>query len=318
MSVETSRVTFPPQFSVRTQAPLKDYTHIRIGGPAHYLAEIGDQNIFVELYRFCRQIGLPFLALGDGTNVFFPQSGRDGLVAVIRFDKATTVAKNAIVAEAGAGLEQITALCIENGLSGFEFASGIPGTLGGAVFGNAGAYGSNIGELVTRARILTPEGRVELVGGDFFRFAYRHSYLKEFPAIVLQAELQLAKGDPHKIAARCQEILDIRREKLPPPETPTAGSWFKNIDCGKERRTAAAVYLEAVGSKATSVGDAAVHPKHANIFYNKGCATADDMLQLQEILQKRVFERFGILLEREVMYLESRGQSSLMMPQSRL
>lgn len=304
MSHNAHHIDFAPQFDIRKQAPLKDYTHIRIGGPAQYLAEIGDQNIFVELYRFCREIGLPFLAIGDGTNIFFPESGRRGLVAVIRFDKVTTVVKNAVVAEAGARLAQITELCIDNGLSGFEFASGIPGTLGGAIFGNAGAYGSNIGELVTRARILTPEGRVELVDRDFFQFGYRDSVLKRHPAMVLQAELQLCKGDKEKIAQKTQEILAIRREKLPPDEVATAGSWFKNIDSGEPKRTAAAIYLEAVGSKETQVGDAAVYAKHANIFINKGNARAQDMLDLQKILADRVWERFHIRLEREVMYLE--------------
>lgn len=295
---------FPPCFIVEKDVPLSRCTNIRIGGPAQYLAVVTDQTLFVELYRFCRQIGLPFLAIGEGTNIFFPENGRTGMTAVINFDKLATVAKNAIVAEAGATLEQVMELCIENGLRGFEFASGIPGTVGGAIYGNAGAYGANIGELVTRARILTPEGKIECVARDFFKFAYRHSFLKEHPAIVLQAELQLQKGDADAVASRCREIIEIRRQKLPPAETPTAGSWFKNIKDEEGQATAAAVYLEAVGAKETCVDDAAVHPKHANIFYNKGRATADDMLKLQDILQQRVFEKFGIRLQREVMYIE--------------
>jgi UDP-N-acetylmuramate dehydrogenase len=304
MSYTTNDPDFPPCFTVEKNVPLARYSNIRIGGPAQYLAVISDQTLFIELYRFCREISLPFLAIGQGTNILFSDKGRAGMTAVINFDKLVTVAKNAVVAEAGATLEQVMDVCIENGLNGFEFASGIPGTIGGAVFGNAGAYGNSIGELITRARILTPEGKIQHVGRDFFKFAYRHSFLKEYPAMLLQVELQLEKGDTETIAARCREIMDKRRAKLPPDDTATAGSWFKNIKDEEGRATAAAVYLEAVGAKETSIGDAAVHPKHANIFYNKGRATAAEMLKLQEILQARVFEQFGVRLQREVIYIE--------------
>jgi UDP-N-acetylmuramate dehydrogenase len=302
-------IVFPPNFDIQHNVPLAEFTNIRIGGPADYLCTVRDQNIFIELYRFCRKMNIPFLALGDGTNVFFPQSGFRGLVAIIKFDKMNVVAKNAVVAEAGATLDQIRELCIDKGLAGFEFASGIPGTLGGAIYGNAGAYGSNVGEILTRAKILTLDGKVQFVKNDFFKFTYRHSNLKVHPAFVLQAELQLSKDDSSSIKARCDEIINIRTNKLPPADTPTAGSWFKNIKDEFGNATAAAKYLDAVGSKQTSVGDAAVHMKHANIFYNKGNATANDMLKLQDILQERVYQKFGIRLEREVMYIQTPGIS---------
>lgn len=298
----STTIDFPPQFDIQHNVPLSEFTNIKIGGPADYLSIVKDQNIYIEMVRFCRTIGLPLLTLGNGTNVFFPESGYRGLVAIIKFDKVNVVTKNAVVAEAGATLDQIRELCIEKGLAGFEFASGIPGTIGGAIYGNAGAYGSNVGEILTRAKILTPDGHIQFVDHDFFKFQYRHSDLKVHPAIVLQAELQLQKGDSAEIKARCDEIIDIRTKKLPPADTPTAGSWFKNIKDEHGNATAAAKYLEAVGSKETSVGDAAVHIKHANIFYNKGKATATDMLKLQEILRDKVEKEFGIRLEREVMY----------------
>ncbi|MBN1561725.1 UDP-N-acetylmuramate dehydrogenase [candidate division KSB1 bacterium] len=295
---------FPPNYKIEENVPLSGYTNIKIGGPADYLAVVSDQNIFIELYRLCRRLGLHFLALGDGTNVFFAEQGFRGLVAVINFDNVNVVAKNAVVAEAGARLEQIVETCIKNGLTGFEFAAGIPGTIGGAIYGNAGAYGSNIGEILTRAKILTMAGEIKFVSHDYFKFSYRHSDLKLNPAIVLQAELQLAKGDRAKIKSRCDEIVTVRRMKLPPPDTCTAGSWFKNIKDEQGNGIAAAKYLDAIGARSTSVGDAAVHEKHANIFYNKGNATATDMLTLQRILQERVHRQFGILLEREVIYVE--------------
>ena len=294
---------FLPNFNIQQNVLLSKYTNIKIGGPADYLSVVNDQNIFISLYRFCLENRLSFLALGDGTNIFFPEGGFRGLVAIINFDKISTVTRGSIVAEAGASLDQIRFECIDHGLAGFEFSSGIPGSIGGAVYGNAGAYGSNVGEILTRAKVLTLDGRVNYVTRDFFKFAYRHSNLKSKPAFVLQVELQLSKGDPETIKSKCDEIIEIRRKKLPPPETATAGSWFKNIKDENGNATAAAKYLDAVGSKETSVGDAAVHIKHANIFYNKGKATAADMLKLQDILQKRVFEKFSINLEREVMYV---------------
>ncbi|MBN1465723.1 UDP-N-acetylmuramate dehydrogenase [candidate division KSB1 bacterium] len=295
---------FPPNYTIQENVALADFTNIKIGGPADYLSVVTDQKIFVDLYRHCLAIGLRFLALGDGTNVFFSEGGFHGLVAIIKFDNTNIVAKNAVVAEAGASLEQILALCIENGLTGFEFTAGIPGTIGGAVYGNAGAYGSNVGALLTRAKILTASGEIIFVEHDFFKFSYRHSDLKVNPAIVLQAELQLAKGDAARIKSECDEIIAMRRMKLPPPDTLTAGSWFKNIKDDQGNATAAALYLDAIGARKMSVGDAAVHEKHANIFYNKGNATATDMLTLQQILQERVYRQFGVMLEREVMYVE--------------
>lgn len=297
-------IEFPPNFDIHYDVELSDYTTIKIGGPADYLVEVKDQNIFVQLYRFCLENDVPFLAIGDGTNIFFPQAGYRGLVAVIRFDKISTISGNSVVAEAGATLAQINQVCIENRLTGLEFTSGIPGTVGGAVYGNAGAYGNMVGNRLVRAKILTLNGEITYVEQDYFQFAYRTSRLKQEPAFILQAEFQLAKGDRENIRAACQEIIDIRTAKLPPQDTPTAGSWFKNIETAAKRRTAAAMYLDKIGSKQTAVGDAAVHPKHANIFYNKGRATAQDMLELEAILKKRVFDEFGIELHREVMYIE--------------
>jgi len=295
---------FPAHFHIREQVSLSDYTTLKVGGAADYLAEVIDQTQLIELYRYCRNYQLRFLAIGDGTNIFFPESGFRGLVAVLRFDKIASLGKQSVVVEAGATLKHLVQFAIDNSLSGLEFATGIPGTVGGAIYGNAGAYGSNVGELLTRAKVLTQEGKLAFVDRDYFRFAYRYSGLKTNPAIVLQAEFQLDKGDNVEIKRRCDEIITIRNKKLPPPEIATAGSWFKNLKDKDGGPIAAARYLDAVGSKQTKVGDAAVYIKHANIFYNRGHATASDMLKLERELQQRVQREFGIRLEREVMYID--------------
>lgn len=293
---------FPQSLEIKKNEPLVKYTNLAIGGPADYLASVKDQNLFIDLYRYCYEHNIRFLALGSGTNVFFPEEGFAGFVAIIQFDRATVVAKNALVVEAGATLDQINQMCIQNSLSGFEFTSGIPGTIGGAIFGNAGAYGDDVGNLLVRAKILK-EGQIKFVDKNYFNFSYRHSILKTSPAIILQAEFQLTKGNSENIKTKCDSIIALRQKKLPPHDVRSAGSWFKNIKDQYGNATPAAQLLEQIGSKTTSVGDAAVHPKHANIFYNKGHATAIDMLKLQNILEKRVQEKFGITLEREVMYI---------------
>lgn len=304
MSQQNTHIDFPPNINVRADVPLAPFTNIDIGGPADYLVKVSDQDIFIQLIRFCREQRIPFIVLGDGTNVFFPDDGFRGMVISIEFDRICTLGKNAILAEAGASLSRLIQTCIENGLTGLEFASGIPGTVGGAVYGNAGAYGNDIGHILTRAKIVTPDGETRFVDKDYFAFRYRHSILKKQPAFVLQAEFQLDRGEPESIQKVCDDIIATRTAKLPPPDIKTAGSWFKNIKDQQGRATPAAKLLEAVGSKQLEIGDAAVHHKHANIFYNKAHATASDLLKLEDILRKRVIEKFNITLEREVMYIK--------------
>ncbi len=295
---------FPHKFHIRQSVALSEYTSIRVGGKATFLAEINDQAHLIELFQFCLRENIRLLTLGGGTNVFFPESGFDGLVAIIKFDKITVHADDRVTAEAGASLSALNRVCIDHALTGFEFSSGIPGTVGGAIYGNAGAYGNAVSDCFIAAKIITPDGEVQIVDNAFFNFSYRTSQLKKNQAILLQADFQLQKGEWAKIQKCVDEILAKRRKKLPPPEIATAGSYFKNILDEHGKKTAAAIYLDAVGSKQTSVGDAAVHPKHANIFYNRGHATAADLLRLEEILKQRVLEKFGIRLEREVMYIE--------------
>ena len=297
-------MNFPPQIRIKRNCPLAPYTSIRIGGSAAYLAEVDDQDTFVRLYRFCRDHDIRMAVLGHGTNVFFSDEGFEGLVAVIKFDSINVGASGRVTAEAGAALSALNEACTRHGLTGCEFTAGIPGTIGGAIYGNAGAYGSSIGDVLTWARVLTAEGKVLEVENEYFQFAYRDSILKRNHAIVLEATFQFAAGDRQKIEARVNEILALRRQKLPPPDVPTAGSYFKNIENKEGRRTAAAIYLDAIGSKEISVGDVAVHPKHANIFYNKGRATARDVLTLEKILKEKVQQKFAIKLEREVIFIK--------------
>ncbi len=292
------------KYGIEQNADLKPYTNIRIGGTAEYLVKITSIDSFVELFKYCKQAGIRFQPLGQGSNVFFSDKGFDGLVAVLAFDGIEKINDTSLCVQAGTPLSAVNRYCICNSLTGFEFSSGIPGTVGGAVYGNAGAYGRNIGECIKSATVLIPNGTIEKVDVSFFNFSYRHSALKENNAILLDVCLELQKGEYDAILKRVREIHAIRSKKLPHWSTATAGSFFKNIPNPDGMNIAAAKYLDSVGSKETTVGDAGIHPKHANIFYNRGNATAKDILQLEEILRERVREKYNLVLEREVMFIE--------------
>lgn len=295
---------FPPKFGVANNVPLKEFTTIGVGGPARYLARVEDSRLFVELYQFCRKNKIRFLPLGHGTNVFFADEGFNGLVAVVAFSGLEYDGASCITVEAGAALKTLNQACLAHSLTGCEFTSGIPGTVGGAIYGNAGAYGSAVADILTEAVIMEPDGTILHVDNDYFGFDYRYSRLKETGSVVLSATFRFSKGDPEKIKIRVDEILALRRSKLPSHTVPTAGSYFKNLVKPDGSREAAAIYLDRIGSKSISVGGAGVHEKHANIFYNKNRATAKDILKLEEILKDKVYREFGIRLEREVMYIE--------------
>jgi len=298
------RLTLPKEFESRTGDLLSKYTSLKVGGRADRVVPVYSQQQLCRLRRFCLKHSVRFFTLGGGTNVFFSDQGFAGVIALIRFARLEPCGKYEVLAEAGVRLSRITRFCLRHNLTGFEFATGIPGTLGGAVCGNAGAYGRTVGDLVLSARILDERGRVRDVERGYFEFAYRHSRLKNSPVHLLQARLRLERGEPGAIRARVSEISVLRRSKLPDWHTATAGSYFKNLKDEKGGGVAAAVYLDAVDSKNASVNDAAVHPKHANIFYNKGRARAADFLALEDLLRTRVENEFGIRLEREVIYVE--------------
>jgi UDP-N-acetylmuramate dehydrogenase len=295
---------FPSRFGIKNNVPLVYYTNIKIGGSARYVAEVANRDELIDLYRFCHRHGVRFLLLGQGTNVFFADTGFRGLVAVFRHGRVEKRSDKVLYAESGAPLADLNDMCVENSLTGCEFSSGIPGTIGGAIYGNAGAYGRAMADCLIGAEILTVDGDILQVDKGFFEFQYRDSALKRNRALVLSALFEFERGDAGIIRKRVDEILALRSEKLPEREVPTAGSYFKNLQDENGHPLAAARLLDAVGSKEIRINDAAVWHKHANIFVNKGRATAADLLELERVLRARVREAFGIQLEREVIYIE--------------
>ncbi|MBI3039233.1 UDP-N-acetylmuramate dehydrogenase [bacterium] len=283
------------------------FTTFHLGGLAEYFLEVKTENELVEAVEMAKSEQMPFFLVGGGSNLVVSDSGIKGLVIRnLAHDKAIfDHEKVQVTVSSGYLLSQLTKLAYQNSLTGFEFATGIPGTVGGAIYGNAGAYGKSIGDLVVSADILTPDGKVIKVEPSFFNFAYRTSVLKSLQSFVLNVTFKVLKGDKEKIRASMLEIVNQRKSKHPPREVGSAGSFFKNLDPnpGELRRRAAGEILEKAGVKNLSVGGAFVYFKHANFIVNYGAATASDVKNLASAMKDAVYKQFSIELHEEVLYV---------------
>ncbi len=291
-------------FNPEINGNLKCLSNIRVGGKADYVVRIESKDEFVRLSRMCGEVGQRIIPVGHGSNVFFSDGRVEGVVAVMLFSGMRISGANRVIVSSGVRLSDLLEFSFRNSLSGLELFTGIPGSVGGALYGNAGAYGSEIGSRLLRAEIMTSTGEIINVDNSYFRFGYRDSVLKRNRAVILEAELELTRGEESRIREKSAEIQALRDRKLPPVETLTVGSYFKNLCLASGERKAAAYYLDAVESKTCSVGDAFVYEGHANIICNRGNCSAEDILRLESILAERVKTRFGINLEREVMFIE--------------
>lgn len=289
-------------FNPDKNGDLSRLNRIRVGGKADYIIQVRSKDELVKLYNICGKRQIRLIPLGHGTNVFFTDGRLKAVVALISFSGITLIDGNTIRAGAGASFADLQEFSFQHSLSGLEFFSGIPGTVGGAVAGNAGAYGLETGGFLCRAEILTKTGKLVTVGKDFFEFGYRDSSLKKNGLILTEADFKLCPGDREEIRKKSREVLEIRKRKLPPEDLPTAGSYFKNLCSEGGERKPAARLLDAVGAKSCQVGDAAVFKGHANIIYNRGRCTARELLELERVLVGRVKDKFGITLQREVVY----------------
>lgn len=297
-----------------TDEPLRHHTTFRIGGPADWFVAARTPESLVAALAAAHALELPVFLLGGGSNLLVSDEGFRGLV--VR-NACEDVQFDGTAALVGCGADYLEFLrrCQRRGLAGLAYAAGIPGSVGGAVFGNAGCYGQDIGSRVVECSVASLDGaRLETLPAAWFEFAYRDSRLKREPRVLLSCLLQLEAGDPARIQREMDEKLEIRRVKHPQwREEPTAGSYFKNLPPGFQvpglphspgtHRVAAGALLDACDARGMRVGDAMVFAKHANILVNAGRATARDVLALAERLKSLVRERFGVELEEEVMFL---------------
>lgn len=275
-------------------APLAPLTTFRIGGPAALLCRPTDAAQLQKLLELLRQADVRFYCLGRGSNTLFADEGFDGAVVATEALRAVTLTADGIQAQAGASLAAVCRTAQAAGLSGLEFAYGIPGSVGGAVYMNAGAYGGEMKDVVRTVQAICPNGSVAAFENAACRFAYRHSAFEENGAAVLSADFALRRDDPAAIAARMEEYAARRREKQP-LEWPSAGSTFK-----RPQGAFAAALIDRCGLKGASVGGARVSEKHAGFVINAGGATCADVLALTEKIIAVVREKTGYTLEREI------------------
>jgi len=305
-----------PNLTVLMDAPLSRYTRFGIGGPADIYAETESVDAFVAALTSARASGWPVMVIGGGTNLIVSGGGFRGVVLRYRASRLTAE-ETRVSADAGAVLQDLVDFTVDRGLKGLETLAGIPGSVGAAVYGNAGAYGHSISERVVSVRFY--DGRaVRVFDNAACQFRYRESIFKEHKEwIIFSTELLLDSADAAVLRKTADDIVKIRNEKFP-VTMKCAGSIFKNLllnelpqrvaaqvpaTAVREGKVPAAWFLEQAGAKGMQRGDIHVAAYHANLVYNAGAGTADDLYSLIQELKQRVRERFGIEIEEEVQYV---------------
>jgi UDP-N-acetylmuramate dehydrogenase len=280
-------------------------TTFRLGGPCRALITCQDPDSLMAASAILRKRKLPYMLIGGGSNLLVSDQGLD--CYVLRYVSETAEIRQdgeQLWVTGGTSLDAVAKFAAEAGLDGFAKTSGIPGTVGGAIVGNAGAFGWQVGDALEKVRLLATDGRVREASNAELGFRYRHSDLRDAGEIVLDATFTLQRGDADALLAKRQEILDLRAGKHPNlQQDPCAGSFFRNIEptSAAERRQAAGWFLEQCGAKDMRIGGAAVYPKHANILINTGdSCRAQDVLELSQQMAAAVQEKFGFALMREV------------------
>jgi len=311
-----ARLAEIPNLTVSTDAPLSRYTRFGIGGPADLYAETGDVEAFIAALATARASGIPTMVIGGGTNLVVSDSGFRGIVLRYRGDRLMA-AGDRVKAEAGAVLQDLVDFAIERGLEGLETLAGIPGSVGAAVYGNAGAYGHSLSERVVNVHF--HDGReTRVFTNEACQFQYRESIFKRHKDwTIFSTELLLEPGGAARLRETAADILKVRNEKFP-VTMKCAGSIFKNlllrdlppavaaevpVNAVREGKVPAAWFLEQVGAKGCRRGDIRVAAYHANLIYNAGAGTAADLRALIADLKSRVRARFGMDLEEEVQYV---------------
>lgn len=281
--------------------PMSMHTTFRIGGPARYFAVVNSEEDLIKTIKLVREENQEYFVLGNGSNILVSDKGFDGVVLQLSGEFDTIhLSGNNIIAGSGLLLSQVAKTALDNSLAGLEFASGIPGTIGGAIVMNAGAYGSEMKDVVKAVRILwlePDEPTIETLTLDDLKLSYRHSILKERKGIVLDVKLTLKPGSKEEIKSIMDDLAAKRREKQP-LEYPSAGSTFK-----RPEGYFAAKLIEDAGLKGYKVGTAMVSDKHAGFVVNTGGAKATEVKQVMDHVVHTVNQSFGITLEPEVILL---------------
>lgn len=281
---------------IRYNEPMKEHTTFRIGGPADYFVMPKDQKEIISILALCKEKNTPVYIIGNGSNLLVGDKGFRGLIMQIGkgMDEITFEENGKVRAGAGVMLSKLAAEIMKQSLTGFEFASGIPGTLGGAVYMNAGAYGGEIKDCIVNATVIDREGNLKILSKEELELSYRNSIIAKENMIVVEALFQFEKGNQEEIRKRMSELNERRRDKQP-LNYPSAGSTFKRPEgyfAGK--------LIEDAGLRGFRIGGAMVSEKHCGFVVNVGEATAADVNKLMEEVDRQVYEKFSVHLEPEV------------------
>ena len=285
-----------PNLELRLNEPMAKHTSLRIGGEAEVMAFPKTEEELAELLKLSALLDCKCAILGAGTNVLAPDEGLSGLVICLK-DALTgmeALAENRIRVMAGVTMSRAAVFAANLGLSGLEFAHGIPGTIGGGIYMNAGAYGGEICQICDRVQVMDRQGNTRWLGSEEMEFSYRHSVLETSDDLVICAEFTLTPAQPEEIKARMKELIG-KRSASQPLDLPSAGSAFKRPKGGY-----AAALIDQAGLKGFRVGNAGISEKHAGFAVNLGGATANDVKELLQTVSDRVFEQSGIRLEPEI------------------
>jgi UDP-N-acetylmuramate dehydrogenase len=295
-----------PYLIIRDE-PLKNHTWFRIGGKADLFCEIDTSEILISVLRSAKELEIPYVLIGEGSNLLVDDKGYRGLIIKYCSSEEPVIDFPYVSAFAGMALRDLLNFVYENSFSGLEFLAGIPGTVGGAVYMNAGAYGSSVSEVLDSAVIINENTIFEKVPKHFFEFDYRSSVVQSRNIIVTSASFRIEKGNKEAIKSEYDRIIAIRQSKHPDRNFPCAGSYFKNLppENPGERRRAAGFFLDQAGAKELKVGGAKVFEKHANMIVNTGNASAEDVLRLADEMRDLVLKKFNFELVPEVKYLDA-------------
>lgn len=280
---------------------MSEHTTFRIGGRADAFVNVSGALEIEKVIHFCRDTDTPYMIMGNGSNMLVSDSGIRGVVIHIGKNMSKCrIEGETVFAEAGILMSNLAKKILEESLTGFEFAAGIPGTLGGGIYMNAGAYGGELKDIIESVTFICPDGLIKTETADKLDFSYRHSKFCEGGYTILSCKLKLKKGNYDDIKARMADLATRRAEKQP-LSFPSAGSTFKRPEghfAGK--------LIQDAGLMGYSIGGAMVSDKHAGFVVNKGGATAKDVTDLIEYIQKTVMEKFGVYLEPEVRLIGER------------
>jgi len=303
---------------IKKNIQLAPYTSFKIGGPAKYFAEVKNEQEIVEALDYAKKNNLKIFILGGGSNILVGDEGFGGLVIKMKNIKSN-VLEDKIECGVGINLAEVVGLSVENSLTGLEWAAGIPGTLGGAICGNAGAYGSSIADSLESVKIIKLDSlKFETILKDECNFSYRESIFKENKnLIIISAILKLQKGNQEEVKNKIEEIIRQRGGKIPPERS--SGSFFKNpkVDNQEiidkfEKETGnkvqdgtvpAAYLIDKVGLKGKKIGEAQVSEKHGNFVINLGQARAEDIVMLTSFVKMKVRDELGVQLHEEIQYV---------------